>query len=68
MRHRGRLIEVLRRAENGPMIDEKDFEAKLITSTVNVFSGLYWHLSSLLCQKSAPRPQVKTSTRPGQAT
>ena len=34
MRHRGRLIEVLKRAEAGPIIDEKDFEAKLIRSTI----------------------------------
>ena len=34
MKHRGRLLEVLRRAENGPMIDEKDFERALITPTV----------------------------------
>jgi methylamine---corrinoid protein Co-methyltransferase len=34
MKHRGRLLEVLRRAETGPMIDEKDFEGKLITTTV----------------------------------
>ncbi len=34
MRHRGRLIEILRRAEEGPIIDEKEFEAKLIRSTV----------------------------------
>lgn len=34
MRNRGRLLEVLKRAEKGPMIDEKDFEAKLIASTV----------------------------------
>lgn len=34
MKHRGRLSEVLRRAETGPIIDEKDFEGRLITSTV----------------------------------
>ena len=34
MKHRGRLLEVLKRAENGPMIDEKDFERTLITPTV----------------------------------
>lgn len=34
MKHRGRLLEVLRRAETGPLIDEKDFEGRLITSTV----------------------------------
>ncbi len=34
MKHRGRLHEVIRRAENGPMIEEKEFEKNLITSTV----------------------------------
>ena len=34
MKHRGRLLEVLRRAETGPIIDEKEFEQQLITSTV----------------------------------
>ncbi|GAH01986.1 unnamed protein product, partial [marine sediment metagenome] len=34
MKHRGRLLEVLRRAETGPIIDEKDFEGKLIAPTV----------------------------------
>jgi methylamine--corrinoid protein Co-methyltransferase len=34
MKNRGRLVEILRRAENGPLIDEKDFEAKLIASKV----------------------------------
>ena len=34
MKNRGRLIEVLYKAETGPIIDEKEFEAKLITSTV----------------------------------
>ncbi len=34
MKHRGRLLDVLRRAETGPMIDEKDFEAKLIAPTI----------------------------------
>jgi methylamine--corrinoid protein Co-methyltransferase len=34
MRHRGRLIEVLKRAEEGPIIDEKEFETKLIRSTI----------------------------------
>lgn len=33
MKNRGRLIEVLRRAEEGPLIDEKEFEGKLIRST-----------------------------------
>jgi len=34
MKHRGRLHEVIRRAEKGPMIEEKDFEKNLITPTV----------------------------------
>lgn len=34
MKNRGRLIEVLSRAETGPIIEEKEFEAKLITSTI----------------------------------
>jgi len=34
MKNRGRLLDILHRAETGPIIDEKDFEAKLITSTV----------------------------------
>jgi methylamine---corrinoid protein Co-methyltransferase len=33
MNHRGRLLEVLKRAETGPMIDEKDFERKLVAQT-----------------------------------
>ena len=33
LKKRVRLLEVLRRAETGPMIDEKDFEAKLVAST-----------------------------------
>ena len=33
MKHRGRLQEVLRRTENGPMMDEKEFEGKLIRDT-----------------------------------
>jgi methylamine---corrinoid protein Co-methyltransferase len=34
MKHRGRLPEILRRAETGPLIEEKEFEAQLIRSTV----------------------------------
>jgi methylamine--corrinoid protein Co-methyltransferase len=34
MNNRGRLIEVLHRAETGPIIDEKEFEARLITETI----------------------------------
>jgi methylamine--corrinoid protein Co-methyltransferase len=41
MRNRGRLLEVLYRAETGPIIDEKDFEAKLITSTVKRLISKY---------------------------
>ncbi len=41
MRNRGRLVEVLYRAETGPIIDEKDFEAKLIRSTVKRLISKY---------------------------
>ena len=41
MKHRGRLLEVLKRAENGPLIDEKDFEGKLITSTIKQLVDKY---------------------------
>ena len=41
MRNRGRLLEVLYRAETGPIIDEKEFEAKLITSTVKRLISKY---------------------------
>ncbi len=34
MNNRGRLLEVLNKAETGPIIDEKEFEAKLITQTI----------------------------------
>jgi methylamine---corrinoid protein Co-methyltransferase len=34
MRHRSRLVDILHRAETGPMIEEKDFERKLIAPTV----------------------------------
>jgi|TARA_B100001964_G_scaffold245814_1_gene336776 methylamine--corrinoid protein Co-methyltransferase len=34
MKNRGRLVEILSKAETGPIIDEKDFEAILITSTI----------------------------------
>ena len=33
MRHRGRLLEVLHRAESGPLIEEQDFERKLVAPT-----------------------------------
>lgn len=41
MRNRGRLLEVLYRAETGPIIEEKDFEARLITSTVKELVNKY---------------------------
>jgi methylamine--corrinoid protein Co-methyltransferase len=41
MKNRGRLLEVLIRAETGPIIEEKDFEAKLITSTVKRLINKY---------------------------
>lgn len=34
MNNRGRLLEVLHKAETGPIIDEKEFEAKLITQAI----------------------------------
>jgi methylamine--corrinoid protein Co-methyltransferase len=41
MKNRGRLIEILYRAESGPIIDEKEFEAKLIRSTVKRLISKY---------------------------
>jgi len=41
MRNRGRLLEVMYRAETGPIIEETDFEAKLITSTVKKLTSKY---------------------------
>src|SRR4030042_2418681 len=34
MKHRGRLVEVLHRAETGPIIEEADFERKLVAPTI----------------------------------
>ncbi|NQS91740.1 MAG: monomethylamine:corrinoid methyltransferase [Chloroflexi bacterium] len=34
MKNRGRLLEILHKAETGPIIDEKDFEGKLIRETI----------------------------------
>ena len=34
MRHRPRLIDVLQRAETGPLVDEADFERKLIAPAI----------------------------------
>jgi methylamine--corrinoid protein Co-methyltransferase len=34
MRHRARLLEVLHRAETGPIIDEADFERRLVAPTI----------------------------------
>jgi len=34
MRHRSRLVEVLDRAENGPIMDEADFERGVVTPTI----------------------------------
>lgn len=34
MKHRSRLIEVLHRAETGPIMDEADFERKLVAPTI----------------------------------
>ena len=41
MKNRGRLLEILTRVESGPIIDEKEFEAKLITSTVKRLISKY---------------------------
>jgi len=41
MNNRGRLLEVLGRAETGPIIEEKEFEAKLIPSAVKRLIGKY---------------------------
>jgi methylamine--corrinoid protein Co-methyltransferase len=41
MNNRGRLLEILRRAETGPIIEELEFEAKLITSTVKQLIDKY---------------------------
>ncbi len=35
MRHRARLVDVLNRAETGPIIEESDFERRLVTPTIN---------------------------------
>ena len=34
MRHRGRLIEVLHRAETGPMMEEREFELRLVAPAI----------------------------------
>ena len=34
MKHRSRLVEVLHRAETGPIIDEAEFERKLVAPTI----------------------------------
>jgi methylamine---corrinoid protein Co-methyltransferase len=34
MRHRGRLLEVLHRAETGPMMEEREFELRLVAPTI----------------------------------
>ncbi len=34
MKHRGRMLAVLDRAENGPMVDEKQFEPKMLMPAV----------------------------------
>lgn len=41
MRHRGRLADVLRRAEDGPITDEKEFETKLVAQTARDFIAKY---------------------------
>ena len=34
LRHRSRLIEVLHRAETGPIMEETDFERQLVAPTI----------------------------------
>ena len=34
MKHRSRLVEVLHRAETGPIMEEADFERKLVAPTI----------------------------------
>ena len=34
MRHRSRLVEVLHRAETGPVMEEADFERRLVAPTI----------------------------------
>ena len=41
MRHRSRLIEVLRRAESGPIIEEAQFERKLVAPTIKKMVAKY---------------------------
>jgi methylamine--corrinoid protein Co-methyltransferase len=41
MRHRARLVEVLHRAESGPIIEEKEFERKLVAPTIKRLVGDY---------------------------
>jgi methylamine--corrinoid protein Co-methyltransferase len=41
MNNRGRLLEILHRAETGPIIEELDFESKLITATVKQLINKY---------------------------
>ena len=41
MRHRSRLIEVLHRAEIGPIVEEADFERRLVAPTVRRLVGEY---------------------------
>jgi methylamine--corrinoid protein Co-methyltransferase len=41
MKHRSRLIEVLHRAETGPIIDEAEFERKLVAPTIRSLLNKY---------------------------
>ena len=41
MGHRARIIEVLHRAETGPIMDEGDFERNLVAPTVKKLIGKY---------------------------
>ena len=41
MRHRARLVEVLHRAESGPIIEEKEFERGMVAPTIKRLVGQY---------------------------
>lgn len=41
MRHRARLTEVLHRAESGPIIEEKEFERRLVAPTIKRLADHY---------------------------
>jgi hypothetical protein len=41
MGHRARIVEVLHRAETGPIMDEEDFERTLVAPTVKKLIAQY---------------------------